>query len=510
MKKLLFMLSLIAVVCLFALTVFAVEKDGIYYDLKIDGENAIAIVNTENRTQCTLETVKIPATIDVDGVTYKVTEIAQNAFGQVNGDVNGFIKHLIIGENVSVVGQHAFRRVTSLETVTINNTNATDPIDFNNAQFMACKNLVSVVAKDAKISAYGGNCFDGCSMLETVDFPSTLTSIGTRAFTDCVLLASADLSNTKVTSIGSWAFGSCKAMTSIKFPSTLTSISNNNFLYCPIEMYVFPHSMKSFGKDMLAHQSVIKVLVMPKVDENTTGVNNFLYTTKPNVIIYAGDNVDYFKSLSGNFSAYDVQPFENYVPGTTYATNTIFYGAKTCENCNGLLGEKGFVFDDLLSDMGVGQQCTNCGIKNLTEEFESVFVDLGYSVANFGGVCSIMQGFKVNFDSIDAYNENVSEGIFELGVLAVAEYKVGDTAFDENGKALNGVISYATLARNDFLEIKITGLSADGVLANGTSHLDVGLHLCAYVKAGDKIYYISDGYVGEKLGNSVKYNDIVE
>ena len=95
-RKLLLMLCLaVFVACMLAFSVSAVEKDGIYYDLKGTGEGAYAIVNTQNRTSCTLETVNIPATIEVDGVVYKVTQIASNAFGQVNGDVNQFIKHLI-------------------------------------------------------------------------------------------------------------------------------------------------------------------------------------------------------------------------------------------------------------------------------------------------------------------------------------------------------------------------------------------------------------------------------
>ena len=105
------------VACMLAFSVSAIEKNGIYYDLKGTGEGAYAIVNAENRSSCTLETVVIPAAIEVDGVTYKVTEIAINAFGQVNGDVNGYLKHLVIGANVSTVGEHAFRRVKTLKTV---------------------------------------------------------------------------------------------------------------------------------------------------------------------------------------------------------------------------------------------------------------------------------------------------------------------------------------------------------------------------------------------------------
>lgn len=255
-KKLLFMLCMVVfVACMLAFSVSAIEKDGIYYDLKGTGEGAYAIVSAENRSSCTLETVVIPATIEVDGVTYKVTGIASNAFGQVNGDVNGYIKHLVIGANVSSVGEHAFRRVTTLQTVKIQNTEAASPITFGNAQFLECTGLLSVETKNAKVAQYGDYCFWGCKNLETVDFPPMLTRLGLNCFRDCEKLTTGDLTNTQITEVAAWVFGSCKSLTSIKFPSTLTSIGNNVFLYCPVEIYVFPHNVNSIGADTLAHQS---------------------------------------------------------------------------------------------------------------------------------------------------------------------------------------------------------------------------------------------------------------
>ena len=472
-KKILFAISLAFVmICLFAVSALAVEIDGIYYTLSGSGENATAAVNTENRSSCTLETVKIPATITVDNVTYKVTEIQSNAFGQVNGDVNGSIKHLVIGSNVSVVGQHAFRRVTSLETVKIENTDASTGINFYNAQFMDCKNLKSVSAANAKIAEYGDNCFWNCNALETVDYPSTLTRIGVNAFRDCWSLTSGDLSNTQITTIASWGFGSAKGITEFKFPSTLTTIGNNNFLYCPVTTYVFPHSMKNFGQDMLAHQSQIKVLVMPKVDETTTGINNFLYTTKPNVVIYAGNNVEYFKGLSGNFSAYDVQPFENYVPGTTYAKNTIFYGATTCEFCNGILGDEEFNFTGYENEFYFASQCTHCEKETVSKRYDPMFTNLGSSAAEYEDIMSV--NYKVNAQSILEYEKITGEAV-NYGVFAVRADKIGtNDIFDVEGNELSGVIAADITGTNfNLFSLKIAGFTE--------AQKDIDLAMGAYV-----------------------------
>ncbi|MBO4983107.1 MAG: leucine-rich repeat domain-containing protein [Clostridia bacterium] len=535
-KKIFLMLSMaILLVCVFAISASAVEKDGIYYTLNGTGENAYAIVSTENRSSCTLETVVIPATIEVDGVTYKVTEIANNAFGQVNGEVNGKIKHLVIGANVSVVGEHAFRNITTLETVKIQNTDAASPISFYNAQFYNCTSLVSVEAKNAKIQEYGDHCFWLCKNLVTVEYPTTLKRIGENCFRQCEKLTTADLSNTEITEVGPWGFGVCYALTSIKFPSTLTSIGNNVFLYCPVETYVFPHNVNSVGQDTLAHQSKIKVLIMPAIDETHKINANFLYSTRPNVIIYSGDNVDFFKGQFGSLSAYDAQPFENYVPGTTYKTNTIFYGAdNTCSICNGLLAD---------TDNPCVTDCTYCGAVNIpkanpthniattityasydvtgiktvgctnegcthktTEEIPPLFTCLGYS-ASKTGVDGIAVGFTVNNKAIAEYEKATGKAI-KYGVFVVSQDKLGNNdVFSEDGTTAEGVIN-AEIKNHEFtaFELKIVGFT-------GTQK-DVKLAMGAYAATTDsdkvEYSYLQFGTPDEnEQYYFVSYNDIV-
>ena len=85
-KKILLAISLTCLmICLFAISAFAVEIDGIHYDLSGSGDSAVAKVNGTNKTGCALETVNIPEYVEhtVDGVTtkYKVVEIYGSSFG---------------------------------------------------------------------------------------------------------------------------------------------------------------------------------------------------------------------------------------------------------------------------------------------------------------------------------------------------------------------------------------------------------------------------------------------
>lgn len=65
-------------------------------------------------------TVSIPATVKLDGITYKVTSIAKNAFKN-----NKNIKKLTIGKNVSKIGAKSFFGCKKLKTITIKTTRLT-------------------------------------------------------------------------------------------------------------------------------------------------------------------------------------------------------------------------------------------------------------------------------------------------------------------------------------------------------------------------------------------------
>ena len=509
-KKIILALVLVsAFVCLFVISASAVEVGGIYYSVSGSGETAYATVTSENRTNCTLETVEIPATIEVGGVTYKVTAIASNAFGIVNGDPNAYIKHLTIGANVTSVGEHAFRRITSLQTVKIENTNATSPISFSNGQFKDCTSLVSVEAKNAKIKEYGDYCFWSCSNLETVDFPPMLTRLGLNCFRDCVKLTTGDLSNTQVKEVAAWTFGSCTSLSSIKFPSTLTTIGNNVFLYCPVETYVFPHNVNSIAADTLAHQSKIKVLIMPAIDENHKINSGFLHSTRPNVVIYSGDNVEFFKSQFSAFSGYDVQPFENYVPGTTYKTNTIFYGAKkTCSICNGLYAreEEQFVFTDYTTNMKYGKLCSHCEKVATTKTVDAMIECLGWTAPEDDLAAASIR-YKINKNSIAVYEKETGNKV-EYGMYAtIKDILDGNEILDAEGNAGSGAVKVSVPTDYVNLEIKLLGI--------GDDQKDTLFALGAYVKLtkeDETVEYSLVEYAKPKENDKyyfTSYNEIV-
>lgn len=509
-KKILLMLCVMAFVsCFFALTAFAevVAIDGIWYDL--NSNTGTAQVTNDNATQCTLTEVVIPESVEYNGNTYDVTSIANHAFSgaQNSWGKNQTITSLTIPASVTSIGDHILRECGSVKTVVVK-AKATQLYD---AAFYKCTGLESVDLSESSINSFGkGYTFTGCTKLVSVKIPldTNMKTLPTEIFKGCSSLKTVELPDT-IETIASWAFNGCSSLESLKLPTSLKSIGNNCIQGTKLTSIILPPSCTTMAADVFP-SSPISFMILPAIDESDNFDGGFLHNIAPKVIIYAGDNYQWLIENKYDLRNYDAQPFSEYDSGKTYSKNTIFYGATTCDKCNGLLGDKGFIYKDLLTEMKYGQACTHCAKENITETYAPVFVDLGYSTYNVGGSCSILQGFKIDYDSVAIYNENfVDAQIGEFGVLAVAAKNVDTVAFDENGEALDGVLDYAIQTGLNYFDIRVIGIPENGMLDENTAYVDAKLHMCAYVYVGDTIYYITEGYAGSVLGASVSYNDKV-
>ena len=72
--------------------------------------------------------------------------------------------------------------------------------------------------------------FGGCSALEAVNIPNSVTTIGERAFNSCGLKA-VDIPNS-VKTIQRWAFYGCEELKEVKIPSSVNSIGDYAFSHC--------------------------------------------------------------------------------------------------------------------------------------------------------------------------------------------------------------------------------------------------------------------------------------
>ena len=165
----------------------------------------------------------IPDTVTINGVKYKVTSIAANAFSGITS-----LTKVTIPASVTKIESKAFYNCKKLKTVTFSGNSGL--IEIGDGAFQKCSALTKI-SIPAKVKKIGKNAFNGCKKLKTVSISSKsqLTEIGDSAFYNCTVMTKITIPN-KVKKIGAKAFYNCKKLKNITIKSTvLSSVGKNAF-----------------------------------------------------------------------------------------------------------------------------------------------------------------------------------------------------------------------------------------------------------------------------------------
>ena len=124
----------------------------------------------------------------------------------------------------------------------------------------------SVKAKDGndyRITAFGDECFSGCSGLTSITVPSSVTSLGKRCFSGCSGLTSITIPSS-VTSLKDECFSRCGNLTAITIPSSVTSLGNQCFSGCSgLTSITIPSSVTSLGGSCFSGCSGLTSITIP-------------------------------------------------------------------------------------------------------------------------------------------------------------------------------------------------------------------------------------------------------
>lgn len=97
--------------------------------------------------------------------------------------------------------------------------------------FKACSNLTAVTfAEGSKVTRISDFCFHDCTLLETVNFPATVTAIDYYAMNGCSKFRGPLPENLQT--IGRCGFQGCTSLTEVIFPATLKSLGSEAFNNC--------------------------------------------------------------------------------------------------------------------------------------------------------------------------------------------------------------------------------------------------------------------------------------
>lgn len=162
--------------------------------------------------------IVIPGEVTFNNEVYRVTSIVPSAFEGCTG-----LLSVIIGDNVTIIGNYALAYCSGLVSATIGNgVTVIDDGAFNEA------GLTSVVIPNS-VKTIGINAFGRCGGLASVTIGNSVSTIGNLAFASTSII-SVSIPNS-VTSIGS-TFDSCEQLTTVSIGSGLATIGDDAFMNC--------------------------------------------------------------------------------------------------------------------------------------------------------------------------------------------------------------------------------------------------------------------------------------
>ncbi len=147
---------------------------------------------------------------------------------------------------VKKIDEDAFKNNSKIRSITIPSSVTT----IGSSAFSGCSNLITVtISENSQLTSIGSSAFNGCSSLTSIYIPDSVTTIGSGAFYSCSNLTTATISeNSQLTSIGNEAFSCCSSLTSIYIPDSVTTIGVSAFDGCSSLTSIYiPDSVTSIG-----------------------------------------------------------------------------------------------------------------------------------------------------------------------------------------------------------------------------------------------------------------------
>ena len=315
--------------------------------------------------------------------------LGMNAISEIDFDIKGNLKRVIIGDGVTNVGDYALFCLPAATQVTLPDSvtrigrygiamcskltglsipkGVTEIDDFGLAgdgltavtlpdglqslgrgAFDACTSLTNTTLP-AAITAVPGKCFANCTKLLNVKYAGTVTAIGDRAFESCRALTAAPIPET-VTEIGASAFAGCVALTDVTLPAGVTAIPEDCFRGCiALKDMKLPGTVTSVGHNAFTGCTALKDVRCYGAPPTVEPGNSEAHSFEPAIVtIHYNPAMNWTLEADGTWQGYKVSSkgaclhtgygtTENTVPATCGEAGRV---DTICSNCGEIVSTK--------------------------------------------------------------------------------------------------------------------------------------------------------------------------
>lgn len=411
----------------------------------------------------------------------KLTNMQSNAFAYT-----GFTS-VILPSTVTTFSGSAFEN-TAITSITIPDTITS----FGAYVFKKCSKLTTVTGFAAlfergALTGIPGSTFENCSMLTSVDFPSSFTSIGGSAFLNCSSLTGTFKVSNNCSSIGSQAFQGAGFET-IVLGGTYTELGNYSFrdmkklknVYISSKITSIPSEVFRSTSNVCFYYTGSSAQGLINVTVDSSGYNNtILKCPAANQIHF--DNWDPTTRQSGqSYIIYGVNECFAFYDNKHTLTGTDCTKDDTCKICalpiakqaehtllEALVYANGFTENGVYTCDCTFNGCTAVDIKAGDEGSSRAPLFNGGEGFSTKGEDGIAGGYTINVDGVNEYKR--INGTLTFGIMVVnPNYYYGkDSFFDTNGKVnTSGGALQVEFTNNQYqnVNVSLTGFAgAEGL-----------------------------------------------
>ena len=159
--------------------------------------------------------------------------------------------NVIVKEDITTICTLAFAN-TPVQTVQLPSTLTT----IRDGAFQNCTALKQITLPKSMTFIEGG-AFQNCSALTSISVPQNVTYLGASAFSGCTSLTSATLPQT-ITRISSGLFENCSSLTTVQASSALTSIGSRAFAETSaLSSFTFPQTLTAVGAESFTGSGIV-------------------------------------------------------------------------------------------------------------------------------------------------------------------------------------------------------------------------------------------------------------